>query len=210
MAKKRKKKRKSKDQLEPRDYLEIEQVRFILEILKRQAENGLFRTAVRLFIFQLLLNTGMRRGEAAGLDLGDLPGSHGKPYIALRWAATKGRRNRNIIISDEFRMVLDAYIQRFRKGCGPKAPLLLNEYGNRMTGANIYARLKTISGLAGIDLHPHQMRHTLLGFLYQVDHDLMSVMAQAGHQNINTTKIYVNMGDSARKRQVSRLGHLAT
>ncbi|KKL18600.1 hypothetical protein LCGC14_2473920 [marine sediment metagenome] len=63
----RKKKRKPKTQLEPGDYLDAEQVRFVLELLKGEAADGKFRTAVRLFIFQLLVNTGIRRGEAAGV-----------------------------------------------------------------------------------------------------------------------------------------------
>ena len=212
MAKvKKKKRRKSKTQLEPGDYLDAEQVRFTLQILKGQAADGKFRTAMRLFLFQLLLNTGLRRGEAAGLQLRDLPGYHGKGQIVVRWAMAKGRRNRGIIISDKFRAIIAEYVERFCSACGPRAPLLRNEYCRPMTPQNIYDRIKTIGRHTGQKgLHPHMLRHTYLTLLYGVSKDQMFVKDQGGHLKIDTTNIYVHIGDIERKRQVSRLEWLAT
>lgn len=204
------KKRKPKTQLEPGDYLDSEQVRFVLQILKVAAENGTFRTAIRLFIFQLLLNTGLRRGEAAGLQLRDLPCYHGKPQVVVRWTQAKGRRNRGVVISDGFIGIIKDYVGRFCKGCGPRAPLLRNEYGRPMTPQNIYCRVKTIGRHTGIGLRPHMLRHTYLSLLYGVEKDQMFVKDQGGHVKLDTTDIYVHIGDSERKRQVSRLAWLAT
>lgn len=211
MARKRKKKRKPKNQLGPRDYLDEMQVRFILEILKGEARDGRFRTAVRLFIFQLLLNTGLRRGEAAGLELRDMPQYHGKDLIDVRWQVAKGGRARTVIISDKFKELIGQYTKRFCKGCSGRSPLLRNEYGNRMTPENIYNRIKTIGRHAAIgSLHPHMMRHTYLSLLYGVDKDQMLVKNQGGHVKMDTTNIYVHIGDREQKRQVSRLAWLAT
>lgn len=208
---KRKKKRRSKTQLEPNDYLDAEQVRFALEVLKKQASNGTFRTAVRLFIFQLLLNTGLRRGEAAGLQLRDLPCCHGKSQIVVRWTIAKGRRNRGIIISDACKELIAGYVERFCNGCGPRTPLLRNEYGRAMTAQNIYCRIKTIGRHIGLrGLHPHMLRHTYLSLLYKVQKDQMFVKDQGGHVKMDTTNIYVHIGDIERKRQVSTLDWLAT
>lgn len=206
----RKKKRKPKTQLEPGDYLDAEQVRFVLELLKGEAADGKFRTAVRLFIFQLLVNTGIRRGEAAGLELRDLPGFHGKSQIQVRWENAKGRRNRGVIISDEFKKVVADYVERFCKGCKPRAPLIRNEYGNKITGQNIYCRIKTIARHVGFHIHPHMMRHTYLSLLYGVGKDQTFVKDQGGHVKMDTTNIYVHIGDIERKRQVERLDFLAT
>ncbi len=209
--KKQVKKRKSKNQLEPGDYLDIEQVRFILELLKGAAADGKCRTAMRLFIFQLLLNTGMRRGEAVSLDIRDMPEFHGKGQVVVRWEVAKGRRNRGIIVSEEFKKVLSAYIKRFCDISKPRSPLLLNEYGNRMTGHNIWCRMQTIKRHTGINvLRPHMMRHTYLSLLYGVSKDQMFVKDQGGHVKMDTTNIYVHILNSERKRQVDRLGHLAT
>lgn len=211
MTSKRKKKRNPKTQLEPGDYLDAEQVRFILEILKGQASDGRFRTAVRLFIFQLLLNTGLRRGEAAGLELRDLPQFHGKRQVIVRWENSKNRRNRGICITEEFRALIGEFIDRFCVRCGPKAPLLRNEYGNPMTGGNIYCRVKKIGRDVGIKgLHPHMMRHTYLSLLYRVQKDQLFVKDQAGHAKMDTTNIYVHISDIERERQVSKLNWLAT
>ncbi len=207
----KKKKRKPKTQLEPGDYLDAERVRFVLELLKGEAADGRFRTAVRLFIFQLLLNTGLRRGEAAGLQLRDLPGFHGKGQVVVRWEMAKGRRNRGIIISDKFKKVIAEYVERFCEGCKPRTPLLRNEYGNAMTAQNIYCRMRTIGSHTGIKgLHPHMLRHTYLSLLYSVDKDQKFVKDQGGHVKMDTTNIYVHIGDRERKRQVDRLSFLAT
>lgn len=207
----KKRKRKPKTQLEPGDYLDDEQVRFVLEILKGQAADGRFRTAVRLFIFQLLVNTGLRRGEAAELELRDLPCCHGKGQVVVRWSMAKGRRNRGIIIGDKCKKLVADYVERFCNGCGPRAPLLRNEYGRKMTAQNIYCRIKTIGKLTGLrGLHPHMLRHTYLSLLYGVQKDQMFVKDQGGHVKLDTTNIYVHIGDIERKRQVSRLDWLAT
>ncbi len=208
---KRKKKRKPKTQLEPGDYLDAEQVRFALEILKSQAADGRFRTAVRLFIFQLLLNTGLRRGEAAGLQLGDLPCCHGKSQVVVRWTMAKGGRNRGVIVSDKCKKLIAEYVERFCEGYGPRTPLLRNEYGRPMTAQNIYCRIRTIGKHTGlVGLHPHMLRHTYLSLLYGVSKDQMFVKDQGGHIKMDTTNIYVHIGDIERKRQVSRLDWLAT
>ncbi len=207
----KKKKRRPKTELEPEDYLDAEEVRFILEILKNQAADGRFRTATRLFLFQLLLNTGLRRGEAAELELKDMPSSHGKDQIAVRWRRAKGRRNRGVIISDKFKAILQEYIERFCSGCRLTAPLLRNEYGNPMTGQNIYRRMKTIGKQTGIaGLHPHMLRHTYLSLLYGISKDQMFVKDQGGHVKLDTTNIYVHIADRERKKQVTRLDWLAT
>lgn len=211
MAVKKKKRRRSKTQLEPGDYLDCEQVRFVLEILKKQASNGKFRTATRLFIFQLLVNTGLRRAEAAALEMRDLPGHHGKDQVVVRWSMAKGRRNRGVIISDRFKEILAAFVSRFCRGERSRAPLLRNEYGRRITGQNIYMRIRTIGRITGLrGLHPHMLRHTYLSLLYRVDKDQMFVKDQGGHVKMDTTNIYVHIGDNERKRQVSGLDWLAT
>ncbi len=205
-----KKRRKPKTQLEPGDYLDGEEVRYILTILKNQADNGRFRTAVRLFIFQLLLNTGLRRAEAAGIEIRDLPCSHRKCEVVVRWQVGKGNRGRVIVISKEFKEVLGVYTKRFCDTSKPKSRLLMNEYGNKMTAQNIYTRVKTIGRLTGKDLHPHMLRHTYGSFLYKIEKDLMFVKDQMGHASIKTTQIYVHIDSDERKRQVSSLAFLAT
>ncbi len=210
MAKK-KKRRRPKNRLSSSDYLQPEQVRFILELLKAEAKDSGFRAAVRLFIFQLLLITGLRRGEAAGLELRDLPYWHKKNQVDVRWYIAKSGRERSIDLSAEQAEIISAFVRRFHKGCGPRTPLLVNEYGNRMTGYNIYCRMRTIARKADILwLHPHAMRHTYLSLLYGVKKDQMFVKDQGGHARLETTNIYVHIGDIERRRQVSALNWLAT
>jgi len=211
MAVKKKKRKRPKNKLASRDYLEPEQVRFCLEILKADAKNGNFRAVVRLFIFQLLLFTGLRREEAATLQMRDLPCRHKKKQIDVRWEVAKSGRSRTIILSDGQTEIINGFIHRFRRETKSTAPLLLNGYGNRMTGQNIYQIIKTIGRRVGIlSLHPHTLRHTYLTLLYGVKKDQMFVKDQAGHDKLETTDIYVHIGDIERRRQVSALDWLTT
>ena len=211
MPRKRKKKRRAKTQLETGDYLDQEQVQYILTLLKKAADDGGYRTAKRLFVFRLLVNTGLRRGEAASLQIRDLPCSHGKHQVAIRWEVTKSRRNRGVVVNESFRKVLDEFVDRFCDKGKSKSPLLRNEYGNQMTGQNIYCLIKTIGRMTGIGgIRPHMLRHTYLSLLYSIDKDQMFVKDQGGHSDIKTTNIYVHIGDNERERQVSKLNWLST
>ena len=149
MAKK-KKRRHAKDQLGPRDYLEAEQIRFINATLKAEAKDGGFRATVNLFIFQMLLITGLRRGELVGLELRDLPCVHGKNCIDVRRPVAKNRHARRIELSKPMVAVINRFVDKFRRDCGPRTPLLINERGRRMTGKNVYKRVKTVGRKTGI------------------------------------------------------------
>lgn len=210
-VKKRKKRRKPKNKLASRDYLEPEQIRFCLEILKADAKNGNYRAAVRLFIFQLLLFTGLRREEAATLQMRDMPCHHQKNQIDIRWQMAKSGRGRAIILSEAQTAIINRFTDRFRRAAKAKAPLLLNEYGRRMTGQNIYQKIKTIGRRVGIlSIHPHTLRHTYSTLLYGVKKDQMFVKDQCGHAKLETTDIYVHIGDIERRKQVSALDWLTT
>jgi len=209
MAKSRK--RRAKTKLVSTDYLTEEQVRFVLELLRARAAGGGFRAAVNLFLFELLVMTGLRCCEAAGLELRDLPCCHGKDYIDVRAAVAKNGRARTVLIAPVFSRHIKQFVDRFREGCGGRIPLLINEAGNRIKYWNIYDRIKTIGRLTGIGwLHPHCLRHTYCTLLYGVGHDAFMVQEQAGHVKPETTKIYAHIGDNDRKRQVLGLGRLLT
>ena len=71
--KKRRKKRAPKTTLKSTDYLTVEQICWILQILRNEAEGGTFRALTNLFLFELLLITGLRCCEVVGLEMRDLP-----------------------------------------------------------------------------------------------------------------------------------------
>ncbi len=210
-GKKRKKKRRNKTKLTSRDYLTEEQVGWVLRFLRKDAETEGFRASVNLFLFELMIITGLRRCEVVGLELRDLPGCHGKNCIDVRWEIAKNGRARTITLSDEMVVEIGNFVGRFRDGCKPRAPVLLNEYGRRMKGWNVYARVKTIAKKTGLTwLHPHALRHTYCTLLYKVKKDQRFVQMQAGHVKLETTGIYTHIGDTEQIKQVSALDWLVT
>ncbi len=207
---KKKKRKKPKDKLNSWDYLDAEQVLFCLTLLKKEADDGGFRACVRLFVFRLLLITGLRRAEACGIEMRDLPCCHGKKQIDVRREVGKGGYARTITLSTAQVGLIDQYIDRFCNREKQRSPLLLNEAGVRMKGKNIWCRMKTIGRHVGIpSLKPHAMRHTYSSLLYQQGgKDQMFVKDQCGHRKVETTNIYVHIGSTERIRQVSRLDWL--
>jgi site-specific recombinase XerD len=107
-------------------------------------------------IIRLLIDTGMRRGELAGLNVDDVDVREG---IAL--VLGKGRRPRACPFGAKAAQALDRFL-RVRKGhplagidalwLGPRGPV---------TGSGVAQILERRCDLAGVaKIHPHQLRHT--------------------------------------------------
>jgi len=204
---KKRKRRKNKTQLSSTDYLQPEQIRFIEEFLLKWDAGGGYRAAVNLFLFQFLLMTGLRRCEAAGIEMRDLPMRHGKDIIDVRWQVAKNGRARGIVLDDTMVEIIRDFAERFRKGAPPHSPLLINEYGRRMTAESIYSRIKTIGRRTGLEwLHPHALRHTY-GSLCG---DKFFLKAQLGHVSLDTTEIYAHIANIEIKNKVSAISRQIT
>jgi len=204
------KEEEKRSELKSTDYLTEDQLRFCLALLKAEAAEGGYRASVNRFIFQLMALSGLRRCEVVGLELRDLPNVHGKPQIDVREEVAKNERYRAVIVSKEMTEVMDQFCRRFLKGCPPSAPLLRNEYGNRMTGQNVYCRVKTIGRHTGFEwLSPHKLRHTYCSLLYKTNKDQVFVQRQAGHVKPETTGIYTHIGQDEQIAQVQSLSWIA-
>lgn len=194
----RRKKRKPKKYLRPTDYLSLEQVAKILDYLKTRKSRTINRAVINEMIVVMLLETGMRAFELCNLRLSGLPSYHGKLEIEV---AGKGRKDRTIIISEDFKGMLCEYVRRYHHGHGLESLLFRNERGKKMTRWSIYAKVKRIGINAGIWLYrkegvlktrlsPHKLRHTFATHLLDVTDNMNLVMTQLGHVKIDTTAIY--------------------
>ena len=152
--------------------LEIEDIQLLSVFVKNQRDKALIH---------LLLDTGIRAGEAINLKRDDI----NEDFIKV-----KGKVGERIVpISNSVVELLlslpthpDGYVFHGKKG--------------RMTRSGVYyivrKYLKMI-GITGDKLGPHRLRHTFGRQFLNLGGDLRSLQLQLGHQNIQTTQKYANL-----------------
>lgn len=158
-------------------------------------------------LLAVLAGAGLRRAEAAALDLADYDPATG----ALRVRHGKGGKDRTVYLENGSRTALGAWL----KVRGPDAGALLcpvSQVGQvelrRMTGQAVLYILRRLASDASVAAFtPHDLRRSFISHLIDAGADLVSVKGLAGHANVNTTAAYDRRGEEA-KRRAARLVHL--
>lgn len=157
-------------------------------------------------LLALLYGTGVRRSEAAALDLADyLPDSS-----ELRVRAGKGRKERIVYLAAGATEAIADWLAVRGPDPGPlfypvtKGGRVLRD---RRTGdaavRRILLRRAKQSGIAR--LSPHDLRRTFVGDLLDAGADLSTVQRLAGHANVATTARYDRRGEVAKRRAAGLL-----
>ena len=127
----------------------------ILAILRACARGPKFEARRDTAILQLFLDTGIRRQEAAGLTLSDVQFDQKVVRVT-----GKGNRQRDVPFGDATAVALDKYL-RLRAGHRSAAlPNLWLGMAGPMTNSGVYQVVRDRAAMAGVQLHPHQLRHT--------------------------------------------------
>jgi integrase len=168
----------------------------------------------------LLVGTGMRFGEAAGLHWQRVDLEHGEIHIVETWDPEaneikpypKGHLVRAVPIPSWLRAVLEAQIDRqgkprtscglpHRHGARCRSGLVVPApEGGAFDGHNFGQREWTTAvGLAGVGhCRLHDLRHSYASWLRQAGVDLEEVQRLLGHASITTTQKYSHLGSSQR------------
>jgi site-specific recombinase XerD len=139
---------------------------------------------------------GLRRCEVLGLRLADLRFAERRVFVA----EGKGGHQRLIPVSARFFTEVSAYLEAERpaepgmdrvfvvlKGPRRGRPLSADGLDEILDGARQRAGLSRATC--------HQLRHTCLTQLRKAGMSLEAVQAQAGHASIESTRIYLHLGD---------------
>jgi integrase/recombinase XerD len=139
---------------------------------------------------------GLRRCEVLGLRLGDLRFGERRVFIA----EGKGGHQRLVPVSPRFFTEVSAYLETERPATAATDAVFTVLKGTRrglpLTAAGldeILAGARHRAGLAHATCH--QLRHTCLTQLRKAGMSLEAVQAQAGHTSIESTRIYLHLGD---------------
>lgn len=136
----------------PPDVLRPEALKKLLDATAGQAFDERRDRAIIL----LLIDTGIRLGEIAGLSLEDVDWDHEVAVVT-----GKGRRPRTVAFGRKVAQALDRYVRvRGQHSEAPTTWLWLGRKG-RLTSTGIAQMLKRRAREAGIpEIHPHLFRHT--------------------------------------------------
>lgn len=131
-----------------------------------------------LAMLSLLLDTGIRRGELAGLHLGDL--TLGQRLAFIEASTSKSRRGRAVVYGDATAKALMRYLRHPKAPRTDEAALWVARTGRPLTGNEVYHTIGRRARQAGLRVHPHQLRHTWASSMLAAGHSEGDVMQLGG------------------------------
>ena len=142
-------------------------------------------------IVLLLLDTGLRVSEAAGITLGDL-----RPDTSIK-VLGKGAKERIVPVGAVARGAIGRYLER-RGGGAPNEPLFLGPVGQRLTLTGIQQLLRRLRARAGIAArcNPHTFRHTFAHNYLVNGGDVFTLQRMLGHTSLEMVRRYVALADA--------------
>jgi site-specific recombinase XerD len=139
---------------------------------------------------------GMRADEVCGLRLEDV-NMAGETIIVRRLKGSKTttqslQRYQGEPLLDEVK-ALSAWFKV--RGDNPSPYVFTSQKGPKLHRQNWWRIVKGLGEQAGIDVHPHSLKHSLATHLVQADVNLAKVQQAVGHSDIRSTMIYVKVSD---------------
>lgn len=148
------------------------------------------------FMFDLMLNTGLRLSETVALDVKDVfNGYRANEVLEIKG---KGDRIRQIPLNKEIREHIESYLRRFKKRnreFSLLSPLFLSRSRKRITQRAVQLNLDKWIKESGIEgkYSPHSLRHTVGTELMRKTNNIRKVQEFLGHKFVSTTQIYTGI-----------------
>ncbi len=175
------------------DVLSISQVTELLDRAPCDTAKSLRNRA----ILEVLYGCGLRVGELAGLNRGDL-------FLSDNFMRVvgKGDKERIVPISGMAHALLARYLEESRpeltkQYAKPTSAVFLNMRGGRLTRQSVHAIVRDAGLVIGVkDLHPHTLRHSFATHMLEGGADLRVIQEILGHADISTTQVYTHVNRS--------------
>lgn len=127
-----------------------------LERLLKMVDGKDFESRRDAAILRLFIDTGMRRGELAGLKLEDVDFEQDVVYVV-----GKGSRPRSCPIGAKTGQALDRYLRERSKRSDASLPWLWLGKKGQLSDSGVLQMVRRRGMEAGLgQIHPHQLRHT--------------------------------------------------
>lgn len=174
-----------------------------LHAAARRSQQPLRDTA----LFLLLLDTGMRIGEACGLRLDDVDLVRGQIRIGTQ---SKGRRERLVPLSgvrDRARKALAAYLERRPEAPWADGRVFIGRDGHPLTpegGHDVIARLGKVAGVD--NCFPHRLRHHFATEYLKVHvGDELGLREILGHVSQRVLSSYIHFAGQTIRQRAARV-----
>lgn len=209
-------------QSEKTQALSDDDARALLQVVQEEALKGDISAKRDYALLRFFFATGKRRSEIIGLRWDDL--SFSRDAIIIRSKEKGGLYRATEITDSGVRVALFAYLkasERWDEAANQPLmekddPLWLRHdraaRGRQPVTSHGFVKLfKHYARLAGLgDIHLHQTRHTVARMVGEEAGDLAEVQTVLGHQNITTTRVYLDRitvkRDKHSRRIARRLG----
>lgn len=141
-------------------------------------------------IFNLFLDSGIRREELITLDINNLQDNYFIVY-------GKGRKERIVTYGQQSKALIDEYIKNKRPfGFENTEILFLNRNGTPITEDTIKRMFQDLRLKTGIKtLYPHQLRHTFATYFLINGGDSFTLQMLLGHTTLDITQRYVHLAN---------------
>lgn len=160
-------------------------------------------------LLSLLLSTGLRRSEFIQLDITDVDLQNDIIRVI-----GKGDKERLLPISKMLALLLRKYLKaraEFMKGRLDCPAFFVSKYGKRLSKNGVHSIFRTLrieQQLTGKRFSAHIWRHTFAKAFLLNGGDVFTLQELLGHEDIETTKIYITLTDTEKAQQNARYNPL--
>ena len=155
-----------------------------------------------LFIFNLLIHTGLRINEALNLDLSDFEQGINTNRLYVKGKGEKERYLPIELNSTFFQIYEEGFVYNFaeryftlrNKTKTSNCALFISKRGDRLTSRYVQKKLQELRLSANLNKNvtPHKLRHTFATHLLKNGTNIRLVQELLGHSSISTTQIYTH------------------
>lgn len=136
--------------------------------------------------------TGCRISEALSIDR-DMINWQNRTIIIY---GSKGKAEREVIFTEEAGYWLKEYLQQ-RTDQDPALFVKANKPHTRLTKTGGEHIIRELGKASGVHAYPHRFRRTMITRCDRRGMPLQTIRMLAGHQNVATTQIYIDMNKEA-------------
>jgi len=186
----------------------VKQTQAIPKWLSRTQQNQVLRHIERqekprdLAIVRILMNTGLRVSELCNLKWVHVIMTERKGKLLVN--AGKGRKYREVPLNKDARQ---AFLDLDHKNHAGSDAFIFSGQRGVLTPRGVQLMLKRLN-TPGESLSPHQLRHTFCKNLVDAGISLEKVASLAGHERLDTTKLYCHPSFADLSEAVERIGEL--
>ncbi len=114
-------------------------------------------------------------------------------------------KSRRVFLPKKLRLLLKKYIKEHDITDGS---IFITSKGNAVERSNIWKEMKSICEKAGIrkeKVFPHNLRHLFAQNYYALENDIVKLADIMGHDNIETTRIYIKSTEAEHLRLLEQM-----